>query len=42
MCLAVDVKDKTTNCLLTRSIREVVPGDRALMRVPAAAPSARR
>jgi LysM repeat protein len=42
MCLAVDVKDKTTNCLLTRSIREVVPGDRALMRVAPAAPTARR
>ena len=41
VCLAVDVKDRTTNCLLTRSIREVVPGDRALMR-PASAPSAQR
>ncbi len=42
VCLAVDVKEKTTNCLLTRSIREVVPGDRALMRVAPSAPSAQR
>lgn len=42
LCLAVDVKERTTNCLLTRSIREVVPGDRALMRVAPAAPSAQR
>jgi hypothetical protein len=41
VCLAVDVKERTTNCLLTRSIREVVPGDRALMRVTPA-PSAQR
>jgi hypothetical protein len=41
VCLAVDVKDRTTNCLLTRSIREVVPGDRAVSRVTPA-PSAQR
>jgi hypothetical protein len=32
-CLVVDVKENTSNCLLTRSIREVVPGDRVEMRV---------
>lgn len=31
-CMAVDVKDKTSTCLLIRSIREVVEGDRVEMR----------
>ncbi|MBI3185774.1 MAG: LysM peptidoglycan-binding domain-containing protein [Myxococcales bacterium] len=31
-CMAVDVKDKATVCLLTRSLREVVKGDRVVMR----------
>jgi hypothetical protein len=31
-CMAVDVKDKATTCLMTRSIREVVWGDRIEMK----------
>ncbi len=31
-CMAIDVKDKATTCLLTRSIREVVRGDRVWMK----------
>ena len=30
-CLVVDTKDKMSTCILTRSIREVVPGDRIVM-----------
>jgi hypothetical protein len=30
-CVVVDTKDKTSACLLTRSIREVVRGDRVVM-----------
>ena len=41
-CLAVDVKEKTTNCLMTRSIREVVPGDRVEMRPGSPAATAAR
>jgi hypothetical protein len=36
-CMAVDVKDKATTCLMTRSIREVAPGDRVEMRASKAA-----
>lgn len=32
-CMAVDVKENLTTCLMIRSIREVVPGDRVEMRV---------
>ncbi|MHB8873921.1 MAG: LysM peptidoglycan-binding domain-containing protein [Myxococcaceae bacterium] len=31
-CMAVDVKDKATTCMLTRSLRELVIGDRVVMR----------
>ncbi len=34
-CQVVDTKDKMSTCILTRSIREVVPGDRVVMQ-PAA------
>jgi hypothetical protein len=27
------VKERTSNCLMTRSMEELVPGDRAVMRV---------
>lgn len=42
-CMAVTVRENATTCTLTQSIREVVPGDRAVM-IPAqgGAPSARR
>lgn len=32
-CMAVDVKEKASTCLVTRSLRELVVGDRVLMRV---------
>ncbi|MGQ0507835.1 MAG: LysM peptidoglycan-binding domain-containing protein [Myxococcaceae bacterium] len=35
-CMAVDVKEKASTCLLIRSLREVVPGDRVEMRRAAA------
>jgi hypothetical protein len=38
VCLAVDVKDKATMCLLTRSLRDIERGDRVVMR-PNGAPS---
>ncbi|HVE87557.1 MAG TPA: hypothetical protein VND93_32090, partial [Myxococcales bacterium] len=31
-CLAVDVKEKASTCLMTRSIREVAFGDKVEMR----------
>jgi hypothetical protein len=31
-CMVVDVKDRACTCLMTRSIREVVRGDRAVMK----------
>lgn len=31
-CMVVDVKDRASTCLMTRSIREVVRGDRVLMK----------
>lgn len=42
LCLVTEVKEKTSNCLLVQSLREIVPGDRAMMRVgtPGAAQSA--
>lgn len=33
MCLVTEVKDRASNCLLLNSLREIVPGDRAEMRV---------
>lgn len=33
LCLVTEVKDRTSNCVLTYSIQEVAPGDRAVMRV---------
>jgi hypothetical protein len=41
-CLAVDVKDKATMCLLTRSLRDIERGDRVVMRTNGASPSASR
>jgi len=32
-CLVTEVKERTSNCLLTNSLREIAPGDRAEMRV---------
>jgi hypothetical protein len=45
VCMVTEVKEKTSNCVLVQSIREIVPGDRAVMRVgnggaPAAQPAA--
>ncbi len=31
--MVTEVKERTCNCLLTNSLREIVPGDRAEMRV---------
>ncbi len=31
-CMAIEVKEKSTTCLMIRSLREVVPGDRVWMR----------
>ncbi|HZH14006.1 MAG TPA: LysM peptidoglycan-binding domain-containing protein [Archangium sp.] len=33
LCLVTEVKERTSNCVLTYSIQEVAPGDRAVMRV---------
>ena len=33
LCLVTEVKERTSNCVLTYSIQEVGPGDRAVMRV---------
>jgi hypothetical protein len=33
LCLVTEVKDRTSNCVLTQSIQEVAPGARAVMRV---------
>ncbi len=35
-CMTVDVKEKASTCVLTRSLREVVPGDRVEMRAQGA------
>ncbi len=40
-CMITEVKERTSNCLMTRSLEELVPGDRALMS-PGAGPSASR
>lgn len=32
LCLVTEVKERTSNCVLTYSIQEVAPGDRAVMR----------
>ncbi|MBN1209462.1 MAG: peptidoglycan-binding protein, partial [Myxococcaceae bacterium] len=32
-CLVTEVKERTSNCMLINSLREIVPGDRAEMRV---------
>lgn len=40
-CMVIDVKDRASVCLMTRSIREVVEGDRVVMKVDAA-PTASR
>lgn len=34
VCMVVETKERASNCLLTRSLREVVPGDRVEMRIP--------
>lgn len=33
LCLVTEVKERTSNCILTRSIQEVSPGDKVIMRV---------
>jgi hypothetical protein len=33
LCLVTEVKERTANCLLTTSLREIVPGDRVELRV---------
>lgn len=40
-CVTVEVKDRLSTCLLTRSIREVIPGDRVEMRVDGAKTASR-
>ena len=32
-CLVSEVKERTSNCLLINSLREIIPGDRVEMRV---------
>ncbi len=32
-CMVTEVKERTSNCLMMRSLEELVPGDRAVMRV---------
>jgi len=41
LCLVTEVKDRASNCVLTKSIQEVGPGDPAIMRLEPA-PSAQR
>jgi hypothetical protein len=40
-CLVTEVKERTSNCLVINSLREIIPGDRVEMRV-GAAPTASR
>jgi hypothetical protein len=40
-CMITEIKERTSNCLLINSLREIVPGDRVEMRV-GAAPTASR
>lgn len=44
LCMVTEVKEQSSNCVLVQSLREIVPGDRAVMRVGngAAQPTARR
>jgi hypothetical protein len=39
VCMVTEVKERTSNCLMTRSLEELVPGDRAVM-TPGTEPSA--
>jgi hypothetical protein len=32
-CMVTEVKERTSNCLMTRSMEELIPGDRAVMRL---------
>ncbi|WP_171818957.1 LysM peptidoglycan-binding domain-containing protein [Pyxidicoccus fallax] len=32
-CMVTEVKERTSNCLIIRTLEEVIPGDRAIMRV---------
>lgn len=40
-CLVTEVKERTANCLIITSLREIVPGDRAEMRVGGARTASR-
>jgi hypothetical protein len=40
-CMVTEIKERTSNCLLINSLREIIPGDRVEMRV-GAAPTASR
>jgi hypothetical protein len=40
-CMVVDVKDRACTCLMTRSIREVVRGDRVVMKAGQGASASR-
>lgn len=40
-CMVVDVKDRFNTCLMTRSIREILRGDRVVMRVGAVSTASR-
>lgn len=43
LCMVTEVKEQSSNCVLVQSLREIVPGDRAVMRVgDAAQPTASR
>jgi len=41
-CIAVEVKEHTTTCLLLRTVREIVPGDRMVLRAPGKTPVSAR
>ncbi|QRK07662.1 LysM peptidoglycan-binding domain-containing protein [Archangium violaceum] len=41
LCLVTEVKERTSNCVITHSIQEVAPGDSVVMRVDSA-PTAQR
>ncbi|HEX8824662.1 MAG TPA: LysM peptidoglycan-binding domain-containing protein [Archangium sp.] len=41
LCLVTEVKERTSNCVLTQTVQEIAPGDRAVMRV-SQQPSAQR
>jgi LysM domain len=42
LCVAVEVKQHTTTCVLLRTVREIVAGDRMVLRAPAKAPVSAR